>query len=290
MPCTISKLPYSQPSNGNGGGGGGGGPSMIMPTGYICGPLRWAACSNAVLPPVTTPVGLPLRDGPQNVYVPAVAADWTNLGLPAPTAQWGCQESTGNLVSNIGSVDLAPGGSGHLYQQSVSGWTRKFVGLVNDSVGQCWHSSSTALDLTTNEHMAWLLYASVQSSPAATRSLLKLAASGGAVALQIRQGTDGVRVAWSGNASMSTVHNGIDTVHCYLLFRNTSSGGDLLTDIMNGNIFADNRAFTGSKGLGDDTGAVMSARIGFAAFWKGSDADTIANKTTLQTLGWTVTW
>lgn len=104
---------------------------------YLSGNIRLVSLNNAVAPVVE---GLPLRDGPSNVHVPRNSQDWLSLGLPAPLIQWDCQEDSGDLFSSIGTATLAAGGSGHLYRQSITGWTRRFVGLTDSSTHR-WHDA-----------------------------------------------------------------------------------------------------------------------------------------------------
>lgn len=71
------------------------------------------------------------RDGPLGVFVPQSTSDFVKLGLPVPDYLWLCQDATGNLAATIGPSGLTQNasGSGYLYQQSMAGWLRKFVGF-----------------------------------------------------------------------------------------------------------------------------------------------------------------
>ena len=294
MPCTLSTLPSASPGSGSGGsdtGNGSGG--NFQRQGYICGPLRYAACNNGVAPlPMDSGV-LPLRDGPQNVYVPAVAADWTALGLPAPLMQWGCQEQAGDLVPAIGAETLTAAGSGLLYEQSITGWVRKFVGS-NTTTDQHWHNTSSTFSVATNQGWAWLVYASA-ATPGTTATLITECST--SWVLQILT-TGRVRTSFkgSGNADSSgPSHTGITTVRPYIFYRKQNSPINMgvITDIRslpNQAGSASDAITNTSSGLGPITGATLNARYGLAAFWKGTDADIISEKVALQALGWTVTW
>jgi len=75
----------------------------------------------------TTPVAVPIDNG---IYFPETAAQWNELGLPAPDALWLCQESSGNLVDVINGYVLTAAGT-PTYQQSLGGsFARKGVGLT----------------------------------------------------------------------------------------------------------------------------------------------------------------
>src|SRR5678815_1520650 len=71
------------------------------------------------------------RDSTSSIYAPANATEWTALMAAAPLATgnpastWICQEASGSLLDSIATVHMTQQGAGHLYQQSVPGWTRK---------------------------------------------------------------------------------------------------------------------------------------------------------------------
>jgi RHS repeat-associated protein len=87
------------------------------------------------------------RDLMSGWFVPASAAEWTNLltgsGIPNPTNLYKCQEASGNLADSIGSTSLtAHNNGGMLYQQFVPGWSRKAVS-INSGNFSYWQSSSS---------------------------------------------------------------------------------------------------------------------------------------------------
>jgi len=272
--------------------------TLTLPTRSLAAAVRVASSfSGTLASPSLTAAGTVATggvttDGPASVFVPLSAADWVTLGLPAPLVQWGCQDASGALAVAFGaSAPLAAVGTGHLYQQSISGWTRKFVGLVVDSTNQAFHYAGSALDIAASESFAWLVYAAVQDG-STTRPIIRFSTN--AVAMNLR--SDGrLSVVWSGgnNDTTGPDHAGITTVRPYLFYRRSGPNQvGAYTSIRDFTGFYSSTANAGgSKGLGTESGSGLELRCCLAAFWRGTDANTIAatNRSTLATLGWTVT-
>lgn len=286
MPCVVTPLPRNHsvdPVTGD-----------VTPNNasYVGSLIRWAALSNGVSR-TGSHSGLS-TDGPQQVYAPFTSQEWAAIGLPAPLVQWGCQDSSGNLVSSTGTEDLEPAGSSLLYGQSITGWSRKFVGTTGLS-GQHWHSTSSLFSANLNQAWAWLIYASTANAVGTSLALVTQGTTGWA--LQI--GTTGrIRTVFDGSGQTDTsgpAHSDINTVRPYIFFRksNTATNMGVLTDIRSlptqGSSASDAITNT-SSGFGPISGTSLSARLGLAAFWKGSDADIISDRSTLVTLRWAVSW
>lgn len=151
------------------------------------------------------------RDAASGWYFPASAAEWTafmaaiGLGTGNPTTTHNCQEASGNLADSIDSVALTQTGAGHLYQQTVAGFTRKAVTTVDGTVGQKWINSTTAPDpaLVSTIWLAAIRFPAV--APAAARDLMANAAT-----LDCRlAGTTGrLQIANSGTTTGTANHLG----------------------------------------------------------------------------------
>jgi hypothetical protein len=232
------------------------------------------------------PVG---TDGPLGVYIPASGADFTALGLPTPDFLWLCQESSGNLLPTIGdsSVQLAPSGS-PLYQQSVSGWTRKFVGTTEGVSTQGFRTVSSLLNLSAGESYAMLGLASVA-----------IASAGGNVMLahtwqnMINMNTTALTsfhdsVSIAGNIAGN--HNNLALVRPILWFRNAAANfSGALSDLAQGAGTHAEQACTGmEKGIGGWSGGnPTSTRFCWLAIYKGSNAERDWGGF-VRTLGWTI--
>ncbi len=236
----------------------------------------------------TAPVSSVGRDGPGNVYVPLTAADWVSLGLVAPGWQWNCQDTATPLAAAIGSITLAAqGAGGHVYQQSVTGWTRKFVGYSAETANARFSTTDTALDAAIGESVAWLIYVSASLASASVRGVLQVSATPNnsimVTTLAYRQSHNAV------NNTMATVPD-IATVVPAIWYRNATT--DVSGLIMPGDHVTatthEEAAFAASttKGLGMNGANSATARYCLAASWKGVDAETIAVPATLTTLGW----
>lgn len=230
-------------------------------------------------------------DGP-GVYVPASSSDWTALELPTPLAQWNCGDASGDAAPAIGSDALVAAGTGLLYQQSVGGWTRKFLGTTGAS-GQRWHSPAATFSIALNQAWAWLAYASFTASGSIL--LITMGSTNWGCALG---GTGLLRSAFDGsflNDTTGPVHTGIGTVHPFLVYRksNSATAMGILTDIRNfaPAVSSAQDAITNvGSGFGPPSGNSLAARCGLLAFWKGADADTISTRAALVSLGWAPTW
>jgi hypothetical protein len=232
-------------------------------------------------------------DGPAAVYRPESADHWTALGLPAPSFQWNCQEASGNLATAIGSATLTANGAGHLYQQSVTGWTAKFVGL--DGSAHRFITTNAALDLDASESYAWLYYAAATAATGSNRYLATQAdAAFGLRLIDAAHGSvPGTPYAACGTtvAAGAANHSNIAVVRPYLIGRNcTASAARCFTNLeqVNPTYTANASAATSAKALGEGSSSSLASRFTMVAAWFGADAETILAKTTLTTLGWSL--
>jgi hypothetical protein len=228
------------------------------------------------------------RDGPLGVFVPQGPADFAALGLPVPDFLWLCQEATGNLTPAIGNtaVQLAPNAS-PLYQQSVTGWSRKFVGTTDGTAGHRFSTTHASLDLAVGESYAVVALMSMASS--ASNSVL-LAQSGTDKIRFLAGGGDG---RLNGNfAGVSTTmpgsYNDASVVGPLVWYRecaaNVSGCYTAQTSIIGTH---DEAAKVGlDRGIGN-TGSSAAAltRCGWYAVYKGVNAEGRDWKSYLQKLG-----
>ncbi len=194
-------------------------------------------------PPITTPglfnprqgggistgisnpfVNVPI-DGPNGWYIPETTAHFQALGLPVPDYLWLCQESTGNLANSIGASQPFVAIGSPLYQQTVPGWTRKFVASTG-TVNYGFRVATTAFAMALSESAAMVTIGCV--SDAATNNFYsQYTAASPTNALGFATGTGRLRVHHSGVAVVSAAgpnHFGIDTAHMTVWFRNCATG------------------------------------------------------------------
>lgn len=128
------------------------------------------------------------RDAASGWYFPASAGEWTifmaaaGLATGNPSSGHLCQEPSGNLADSIGSVTLTQSGAGHLYQQTVAGFTRKAVTTVDGTANQKWINSTVAPNPNTTSTGYLAAIRMPAANPAAARDLL---ANGGTLDLRM---------------------------------------------------------------------------------------------------------
>lgn len=123
------------------------------------------------------------RDATSGWYFPANAAEWTLLMAAAglatgnPSSVHNDQEASGNLADSVGSVTLVQTGAGHLYQQTVTGQSRKAVTTVDGTAGQKWINTTVAPDpgVVSTLWLQCIRFPAV--APAANRDLIANSAS-----------------------------------------------------------------------------------------------------------------
>ena len=123
-------------------------------------------------------------DGPNHWYTPGVAADWTYLGLPTPTAAWLCQETSGSLADSIGSLALAPTGTVG-YRKTVTGWTGKGIELDNATTDAVGMAAGTGPNPSTTS-IFLLGYIDILSTPGGDRNLLQVGGAAAATECSIK--------------------------------------------------------------------------------------------------------
>jgi len=246
--------------------------------------------NRAPVPDEVVDAGVPMDGG---VFVPTTAAHWSTLGLPVPLVQSDCGVASGDLSALIGSDALVAQGSGLLYQQAVSGWSGPFVG-TSGGAAQGFRSSSSTFAIALNQAFAWLVYMQA-NTPAATLAFLTQGnANWNALLLS---STGRLRTTFDGSgASDGTgpTHSG-SSVRPYIFYRKSSSSTvmGVLTDARNfaPAVSSANDAIANTQaGIGPLAGNALVTRTRLCAFWKGTDADLVSQRSTLVALNWSPTW
>ena len=227
-------------------------------------------------------------DGPGSVvYCPITADHWSNLSIATPTLCYGCQDTSGNLLPSIGSIELAPNAS-PLYAQTVTNWTRTFVGTVDTTAEQRFASADASLSLSSGESVAMLVYMSA-AVVSGTARLFNVASH--AWALQM-SGNGNITGRFNNVAATGSNHESLTTVHPYLWVRNATADTC--------KVFSDLQEVTGTHseiavtivGMGIGAlaaGVAADSRVGLIAYWKGASAEGLG-KATLQALGWSLAY
>lgn len=163
------------------------------------------------------------RDAASQWYFPANATEWTafmtaaGLATGNPVTTHNCQEASGTLVDAFGLANLAASGAGHLYQQAVSGFTRKCVMTVDATAGQKWLNTTTAPDpsLVSTIWLAAIKFPAV--APAANRDLMANAAT-----LDCRLNSAG-KVSFINGATTAGTANPLGGVHLVAVQHNVTA-------------------------------------------------------------------
>lgn len=163
------------------------------------------------------------RDAASQWYFPASAAEWTafmtaaGLATGNPVTTHNCQEASGALVDAFGLANLAQSGTGHLYQQTVSGFTRKAVTTIDATAGQKWLNTTTAPDpsLVSTIWLAAIRFPA--AAPAANRDLMANAAT-----LDCRLNAAG-KIAFINGATSAGTANPLGGVHLVAVQHNVTA-------------------------------------------------------------------
>lgn len=185
-------------------------------------------------------------------------------------------------------MSLTAGGTGHLYQQTVSGWTAPFCGFP-EGTSLRWSTTDSALDLAAGESMLCLAYASAAAASAGSRMLF-----------QAQGATDIIRLANTGipatlhNSVVTNFagnHGAIGTVRPWQWYRNgTTNVSGARSDLEELTGTHDETARTGvARCLGSNGSTCVAARFCLFAIWKGVNAE-MNGKTLLSTLGWPLSY
>ncbi len=243
-----------------------------------------AATQNASAGPT---VNLVAKDATSGIYLPATAAQWTSLGLTAPSSLYLCQDAATPLADAIGAVTLAAGGTGLSYQTAVSGWTQKATQTTNGTAGRWATTSATLPDLSTTSCLM-LVYA-LPLTPGATRGGMNMGTTEAAIGFQ----TGPVTRHISGANATAGVGDPTLAVHPFVIkFDRTNTIQTNYSDLEKVSpTFS--TLVTGKRwSLGGEGTITDQVQFLFAARWDGAAAEMsdATVKSMLQKLGWTIPW
>lgn len=241
-------------------------------------------------------------DGPSSWRVPKSAAGFTALGITAPQHLHLAQEASGTLADTIGNMPMTATNAPS-YQNTVSGWTRKGVG-VNDTTANQGFSAAAGLgpNLGT-QSFAYLAYLNIGTSDhLETRELLGVGiadpdtqniafgapTSGDIFTFRSENVTaNGVYAAANTNTAVLFVFNrNAGTTKVY------TSGGDKIVGTYIGNITDGYKILLGSVPVSSGTPHAVTSKCFYSAWWTGAAAQfTDATATTLMTtMGISALW
>jgi hypothetical protein len=237
------------------------------------------------------------RDGPNSVACPMTAQQWAALGVQAPTHLYLCQNPSGSIPDEMGVANATIGGAGHLFDQVISGWSRKFVGFPDAQAGANWQRAARVIGST--QSVAMLIYAAFTAN-ASTRLLA--GACGNGLGANTGPGIDAAGSVNTPRLSANAVtqaggssHAGITTVRPYLFVRDAANDlTRLYTDLEQVNVTHWEGASSSAIAyIGATGGSTRESRYGYWALWEPTEAAALiaagyGNKTLLQTLGWSI--
>lgn len=227
------------------------------------------------------------RDFLGQYYTPETIDHFDKLGLIAPTSLRLCQEASGDLLDSIGSKTLTAATS-PLYQQTVSGWTRKAIGF-NGGSAQRFRDAAYGNPATTS--LLVIMYASMNAITAG--GFMTYGATDDASVSNAGAGKWRYRDAGTSGGLVDTTSTYHDSAIRPLVFQYdvTNSKARLFTNTeklsptfgpLTGTAFA----------YGSNTGVSLNSRIVWACEFLGASAEMsdAQIKTYLQTLGWAISW
>lgn len=201
---------------------------MIGPRiGAAFGPRIGAAFgvgADQLSPPTVGGIAGVTRDAIAGWYFPASAAEWSlfmaasGLATGNPVSTRNCQEPSGALVDAFGLANLAQSGTGHLYQQPVSGFARKAVTTIDGTAAQKWLNTTTAPDPATVSTIWLAAIRFPAAAPAAARDLMANAGT-----LDCRLSAVGKLTVINGASTAGTA-NPLGGVHMVAVQHNITAG------------------------------------------------------------------
>lgn len=230
--------------------------------------------------------------------VPATAAQWSafrtanSLSIATPDYLHLCQEAAGNLADSIGALTLtalnAP-----LYQQAVTGWTRK--GVTGSQASQQRFMSATGPNPSTTS-IARFAYVQFNTLDGTPRQIMGNGASDDvSVSCYLSGGTTNrMRYREGANITDTSAGNHYTGVHPILLLSDvTGSRARLYTDLEKLSPTFGLGANVTNYSLGSlATGTFANVTVAYECGWQGADAEiTDADvKAFFQALGYSISW
>ena len=239
------------------------------------------------------------RDATNLNYYPASASEWTallsfaSLATGNPNSTWTCQESSGNLLDSINTVHLTPQVAGHLYQQTVTGASRKGVRGVDGTSNQRWDNTTNApnANLTSVGLLMFIAF------PAAPATISGIAQPVGTTADGTLRWATGGQLRLLSGGTAANLSNSVANRQTWVYFQHNRTAGTV-------KVYTDQEKFSGTYSLpasgtnallggsGGAAGPISAATYAYAAEFTGAAAEhsDAQVKTLLQTLGATIPW
>ncbi len=230
-------------------------------------------------------------DGPgEMIAAPMTASSFLLTTGRNATHAYTCQEASGNLIDQIGSMNLVAAG-GPAYSVTVPGWTRKGVGF-NRTNSQGFSVGAGVGPNPTATPVAMLIYFTTRGLVGANQLLM--ISDGGPNAWATYLDQSGVLSTFCGAAINSGAVNHQDgAVHALLGTYDPAGTINRYTDLERDDGTFAAGVIDGVKGIGAD--GTQASHVGeILAYWimQGADAQFTAlqAKTFLQSLGWAPPW
>lgn len=117
------------------------------------------------------------QDATSGKYLPSSSAQWTELlagtGIGNPSNLYLFQEASGNASDTVGGKTLTASGS-LLYQQAVSGWTRKSIVTTRGTPGRLLNTSYANVNANSATVMLVALVDTTGMGSAVNRTIVRL--------------------------------------------------------------------------------------------------------------------
>jgi hypothetical protein len=232
-------------------------------------------------------------DATSGQAVPADATEWAafiaanSLTIAAPTNLYLCQEASGNLADSIGALTLAAANT-PLYQQAVTGWTRKGVGFNG---GTAQHFANTGYPAANTSSRFILMYWSgLTAAPLAGGTMLTHGTN--ITAIGVSQNITTGRARYRNGATIVDTTAAVTATPIAFLHNIDTSAARLYT-----NAQKLSPAYAAAAGtnlyIGAQSGAsILTGTLYYLAIWSGAaaevdDAQVLALH---EALGWSPSW
>lgn len=236
-------------------------------------------------------------DATSNKPVPANATEWADfitaksLTIAVPNYLHLCQEASGDLADSIGSLTLTANGT-PLYQQTVTGWTRKGVKGNATTANQRFLNSSAPNPSTTS--IARLAYISVGTLDTLGREILGNGSSGD-VSVQALTvgGINTIRYREGSNISDTTnAGYGATAFPIMLVVNQTTSAARLFTPLAKVSPTFGAPSTSTNYFIGAQSGTWADVTVIYECGWQGADAEIsdAEAKALFEAFGYTIEW
>lgn len=260
--------------------------------------------ANEVSPPVASSMASVTRDATSGIYCPATAGEWsTTLAVAGittgnPSAWWLMQEAAGNLADSSGN-GLALTASGTLlYQQAVTGWSRKAIQTTLGFAGIMQSAAAGLPDIATQSCLL-LGYVTVLPPTVATdRTLMQMGVNfSSAASAQLVLGAPNRRMRYALDPNVATGADDPSTaMRPYAIKVDRTGGtGALYTDAEKlapalTPTPAGKTVLYGGDNNQTDFPDTCQHAYGAAFFLGAAEISDAKMRSLYQTLGWTVLW